>query len=463
MTVAEQLAAARQKLGLSLDDISARTKVSVERLSAIERLDLEGLPSLVYLKGFVRAYAAEVGLDSDTISDRYLSELPERAGLGPADASPGGFISPTSQESLEAFDSEGDVADEALASERDVAHDVARPTSSQTFMIMPSSELEPHETERPPATGATLFASTPTSFAKPRKRKLVPIMLLVFVSALAGIAGFLLSANMDRIRGFGASGSDRASAAAPSSGSDANAASNSAAPRATTAGEATAAAPAPTPDTPARAAEAPATIAQPSKQQASAASSGTTPPALRPKGVNAAPARAAPSTLAPGQTAGAPSHSTSDSSSNISAENARAGANRPGGVTESGAKTGDVSGAWNVISTVESATVDAYKNLRLGFRLHLEQRGNRVVGTGHKIMESGETLPPDRRTPINVDGTLDGNRLSLEFTEQGALRTTAGRFMLYLTDEGSLRGRFRSDAARSSGVTVAVRETSSRQ
>jgi hypothetical protein len=122
-----------------------------------------------------------------------------------------------------------------------------------------------------------------------------------------------------------------------------------------------------------------------------------------------------------------------------------------------------VSGAWNVTSKVESATFAAYKNLMLGFRLELEQRGDRVVGEGYKISENGAPLAARRRTPIKVEGTLEDNRLLLDFTEVGARRTSGGRFVLYLAQDGSFRGRFTSDAAQSSGVTVAVRESSSGQ
>ena len=75
MSVGAELAAARQTLGLSLEDIAQNTKIPVERLSAIEAADVDQLPSFVYLKGFLRAYAAEVHLDPDDITERYLAEV----------------------------------------------------------------------------------------------------------------------------------------------------------------------------------------------------------------------------------------------------------------------------------------------------------------------------------------------------------------------------------------------------
>ena len=110
---------------------------------------------------------------------------------------------------------------------------------------------------------------------------------------------------------------------------------------------------------------------------------------------------------------------------------------------------------------MESATVAAYQDLVLGFHLDLEQRGNKVVGEGRNVSENGFVLPEQRRTPITVEGTLEGNRLALDFTEVGARRKSAGHFLLYLAEDGSFRGRFRSEAAKSNGVTVAVRQSAS--
>src|SRR5215212_3167635 len=112
MTAAEQLADARHNLGLSLEDISSRTKISIERLSAIERVDPEGLPSLVYLKGFIRAYAAGVTLDPDAVSARYLSELSRPSAPAAAETSPGAYIIPSAKDAFGAFESEDDRADE---------------------------------------------------------------------------------------------------------------------------------------------------------------------------------------------------------------------------------------------------------------------------------------------------------------------------------------------------------------
>ena len=67
-----ELRGARRQHGLSLDELSAPTKISVERLKAIEDEDVDELPPLVYLRRLVHTYAAEVGLDPSETFKRYL-------------------------------------------------------------------------------------------------------------------------------------------------------------------------------------------------------------------------------------------------------------------------------------------------------------------------------------------------------------------------------------------------------
>ena len=65
-----RLKQAREALGLPLKDIADRTKISVTALEALERNDLSRLPGGIFGRAFVRAYAAELGLDGDqTVAD----------------------------------------------------------------------------------------------------------------------------------------------------------------------------------------------------------------------------------------------------------------------------------------------------------------------------------------------------------------------------------------------------------
>ena len=69
MEVGHQLFTARQRRGLTLDDISRTTKIPMSLLEAIERDDVARLPQGFFTRAFVRAYAHEVGVNADDLLD----------------------------------------------------------------------------------------------------------------------------------------------------------------------------------------------------------------------------------------------------------------------------------------------------------------------------------------------------------------------------------------------------------
>ena len=117
----------------------------------------------------------------------------------------------------------------------------------------------------------------------------------------------------------------------------------------------------------------------------------------------------------------------------------------------------NVSGAWALATHVESSSYAPYAGMDLGFEVDLQQDGDRVVGIGRKVIENGDELDPSAQTPIVVDGTIDGERLVLDFTERGMRRPTHGTFELTLARNEHLQGRFETTAARSSGIVMARR------
>jgi hypothetical protein len=74
------------------------------------------------------------------------------------------------------------------------------------------------------------------------------------------------------------------------------------------------------------------------------------------------------------------------------------------------------------------------------------------------VTENGRAINQRVRIPIVVVGTFDGSRLALAYLEQGTRRTSKGEFQLHVAADGSLQGRFSSDAAMSTGHTWAVRQ-----
>jgi cytoskeletal protein RodZ len=77
--VGAELREARERRGRSLDQISRTTKISLTILRIIETNQLEKLPPPVFLRGFLSAFAREVGLDPDDTVRRYLRQVQPEA------------------------------------------------------------------------------------------------------------------------------------------------------------------------------------------------------------------------------------------------------------------------------------------------------------------------------------------------------------------------------------------------
>lgn len=70
---------ARERRGMSLQQVAATTKISARVLGALEQNDPSKLPGGIFARAFVRAYAREVGLDPEATVSRFVSEFPDSA------------------------------------------------------------------------------------------------------------------------------------------------------------------------------------------------------------------------------------------------------------------------------------------------------------------------------------------------------------------------------------------------
>ena len=87
MTIAE-LRSIRTARGLSLTEVSARTRIGIGYLRKIEAGDLQGLPSGFYTRAFVRAYVEAIGEDPVAVMATLADELPKPAATEAAGDAP---------------------------------------------------------------------------------------------------------------------------------------------------------------------------------------------------------------------------------------------------------------------------------------------------------------------------------------------------------------------------------------
>ena len=436
------LADARRRLGFSLEDVSRATKISVEGLSAIERGDRQHLPPLVYLRGFLRAYAAEVDLDGDDVTHRYLAELELMPDVDPSVAMPAAESDPvrelpTAESPLGEFASEESLAAEpadsvfqpesvfqlesaprrqappqtVLATEFGTLLEPAPPRESTGVLADELDVIDPDRVVAPVAPAPSVPSITP--------RPHYGGAMLTLLVAAAVVAGFLFAANVDRITQRPAESSDNHAATASTDGHANDDRDTVAAPVSPSAEP---------PLTPDR---------EGNPSHASASETGAADPDDR----RVAAERATQVDTATERT-------------ELAKRQAERNVN-----TASDGEPQNLSGWWTLSNRVESASYAAFNELNLGYRVRLQQHGNRVTGTGHKWMENGKRLPAKRRTPIALEGTRNGQRLELTFTERGARRVSRGTFVMEVTADGALQGRFLSDAANSQGSSFARRAT----
>ena len=64
-SVGELLRLAREKAGLSLGDVASRLRMGVKQVRALEQDDYAALPTGTFLRGFVRNFAKEVGVEPE--------------------------------------------------------------------------------------------------------------------------------------------------------------------------------------------------------------------------------------------------------------------------------------------------------------------------------------------------------------------------------------------------------------
>ena len=63
MDLGTELRTARERAGFTLPELAARTRIPLKSLRAIEENDFASVPPGIFVRGFISAYAREVGLD----------------------------------------------------------------------------------------------------------------------------------------------------------------------------------------------------------------------------------------------------------------------------------------------------------------------------------------------------------------------------------------------------------------
>jgi cytoskeletal protein RodZ len=75
LSFGEELRRERVVREISLEEIAQATKISIRLLTALEKSDLTKLPAPTFTRGFIRAYAKQLGIDPEEKVNAYLADL----------------------------------------------------------------------------------------------------------------------------------------------------------------------------------------------------------------------------------------------------------------------------------------------------------------------------------------------------------------------------------------------------
>ena len=420
---AVELLRARQRWGLSLDELASRTKIPVDRLTAIEQAHADQLWDRARLCGYVSTFAEKVGLDPIDVSERYMAQLRDASALDEFDLEESG-------DGNSPFSSGAKSANTII---------VELPSAAGPKPSPLTHSDNGNSAQQQRATYKRLWSLVPAAARSSLRQAPHPSLMILAVTLTTG----LLALAVFQRRGGGPvinSPTLQTQAQLPPSGT-ATGSTRGTTKRLANASDGPApveerivaggAVPTPAPVLP------PAKLPQPSGLRS-----------------QSDPARLPP-VISLSSTSSGPSIAAAVSGRRPPARRAEKRIDESGDGVPSG--EGHIAGWWMVTNRIDQSRLASFNDLTLGFHLKLDQNGNRVRGHGVKWHENGRRVAERARTPISVDGTMVGDRLELSFTERGMRRTSHGSFEMQLADDGSLRGRFSSDAARSSGSSEAIR------
>lgn len=162
MNVGSELRRARQARGLSVESLAAITRIQPRVLEGIERNDLSVVPPPPYARGFVTAYAREVGWDPEQTVREYFAQfdMPHLPAEGsPPEAGPASLPNSRSLMTLAAVSVLAVSVLFVMWTPREVA---PRDTDAVgTTGTLPRATLEPAATDVAPADAAPLPATGP--------------------------------------------------------------------------------------------------------------------------------------------------------------------------------------------------------------------------------------------------------------------------------------------------------------
>lgn len=119
-------------------------------------------------------------------------------------------------------------------------------------------------------------------------------------------------------------------------------------------------------------------------------------------------------------------------------------------------KTPDMKGRWRFTFHIKSSSYKPYVGKSSGYKIYVSQESEKIKCDGEMCWIDDEEIPFSQHIPITMEGQIDGENMSLNYTQKGAKRTTVGELQLKLMPDKNLwKGTFSGTAANTSGTVEA--------
>jgi len=117
--------------------------------------------------------------------------------------------------------------------------------------------------------------------------------------------------------------------------------------------------------------------------------------------------------------------------------------------------TKDFSGQWKITCNIKASSYRLYIGKSTGWKVFFTQTGDKLYGRGEMTWVDDKEIPFSQHSPITMDGTVDGDEITLNYTISGERRLSYGEIKLMMDSDVLAQGTFSGTAANSSGSSVA--------
>jgi cytoskeletal protein RodZ len=240
VTVGESLTKARHQAGLSVDELSERTRIRETVIRSIERDDYQACGGDLYVRGYVRAIAGAVGIDAQPLIREYDQDHETAEGTGLAETTEisayGGDLDVTRFD-LTAFPGDAEATRFDLPAVRDgyrqpgedlMAAGYDLPSAGNAEPARPASPVNRGRAAYPGAAGAAGAAGTRT---RGRGRGLLAVFAAVIALAIVGTVGIRLASSSTTSRNTASTGAPKTVTSSAASKAAAKPTASAAAPK----------------------------------------------------------------------------------------------------------------------------------------------------------------------------------------------------------------------------------------